>query len=866
MALPLRKTVPVRLPQFTLARLPNETMQPPKRNDVSFLDLCIGSMSPGYKGPRVPSPSQPVRDAQRGKIAPPRTFAPQHPPPRGQQQPKLIFVTKPVVLARSLPPSDEHSSSNSSSSDSNSSDSDSDSEDCGPRKGNKKRHRPHSWRFDQEDGGNKRRAISLYAADEQPSPYVINARLARLDVPAPYTNPNEDFMDVDYPDRSPPSVRRSVVPGTRPIAPAAGRVQRTVLLGSIPPQQQLVPAGGVRSETGAATGTGTGAEELVVFTTVMTDLQKRALKADRMRAVRQIPEADTPPGITTPLMVHQRQALAWLLENPTRILGDDMGLGKTLTAIALISALVDRESSGGGGRWTKPTLIICPTNVVEHWLEQFGRYCPNLRVSAYDPSADQTDKHAVVVTIDKVAAEFRDSFGFASSQGGYGSATVTFDTHLPKTRLYRTKWFGIVLDEAHMIKNYMAMRAFACRLLSALLFRLAITGTPFQNNEQDPISLGAFLRLAPCLEDKRRREADGTTVVEKPPKATRAALALVSQNLLRRRKDDRLANGEPLINLPRLERIRRKCHPVSPQTALMAAIETVVKGQVRLVQQTTTNKRQVSNAALVAVTRLKQASLHPLLPLRAIGASTDELKRALAFASGTDTAPLYKLVEELFARHGNPDSPDTEDDTDGRQDTSKAPFLDEWCAQGVSCKMDLFIQDVREHLAKSPNAKIIVFSNFLQAVRIASVYITLAFGKDKQVFFHGGMSRLQRAAALAEFKEAGSPIQFFNATVQSGGLGLNLVEAELCVMLDSFWNPTVDQQAVDRIHRLGQSKIATVLFYDAADSVDQKILALQATKRGKAVEFLLDPDYCNGLDGDALPSNQKISMLSVLDL
>lgn len=81
---------------------------------------------------------------------------------------------------------------------------------------------------------------------------------------------------------------------------------------------------------------------------------------------------------------------------------------------------------------------------------------------------------------------------------------------------------------------------------------------------------------------------------------------------------------------------------------------------------------------------------------------------------------------------------------------------------------------------------------------------------------------------LAEFKDGDAPV--FLISLKAGGVGLNLTEADYCILLDPWWNPATEAQAVDRAHRIGQDKPVMVYRLVARDTIEDKVMALQARK------------------------------------
>lgn len=88
--------------------------------------------------------------------------------------------------------------------------------------------------------------------------------------------------------------------------------------------------------------------------------------------------------------------------------------------------------------------------------------------------------------------------------------------------------------------------------------------------------------------------------------------------------------------------------------------------------------------------------------------------------------------------------------------------------------------------------------------------------------------RRGRAAVLNWFKEDTALV--FLISLKAGGFGLNLTEADYCFLLDPWWNPATEAQAVDRTHRIGQTRNVMVYRLVAKDTIEEKVMKLKARK------------------------------------
>ena len=94
----------------------------------------------------------------------------------------------------------------------------------------------------------------------------------------------------------------------------------------------------------------------------------------------------------------------------------------------------------------------------------------------------------------------------------------------------------------------------------------------------------------------------------------------------------------------------------------------------------------------------------------------------------------------------------------------------------------------------------------------------------------GATNRVQRVVNVRAFNEEASPLFVFLMTTRAGGLGINLTAADTVIFYDSDWNPTVDQQAMDRCHRMGQLRPVRVLRLARARTGGERMIALAAQK------------------------------------
>eukprot|EP00908_Phaeocystis_cordata_P020806 Transcript_32471.p1 GENE.Transcript_32471~~Transcript_32471.p1 ORF type:complete len:713 (+),score=429.90 Transcript_32471:67-2205(+) len=135
---------------------------------------------------------------------------------------------------------------------------------------------------------------------------------------------------------------------------------------------------------------------------------------------------------------------------------------------------------------------------------------------------------------------------------------------------------------------------------------------------------------------------------------------------------------------------------------------------------------------------------------------------------------------------------------------------------------------------KKDKHKVLIFSQMTRMLDILEDYLTWRGYKHRRL--DGTVSAIDRMQAMQDFN-TDPTIDVFLLSTRAGGLGVNLVAADTCIIFDSDWNPQADLQAQDRCHRIGQSKTVLVFRLATADTVEEKIL--HAAKQKLKLEQLV---------------------------
>jgi SNF2 family DNA or RNA helicase len=130
--------------------------------------------------------------------------------------------------------------------------------------------------------------------------------------------------------------------------------------------------------------------------------------------------------------------------------------------------------------------------------------------------------------------------------------------------------------------------------------------------------------------------------------------------------------------------------------------------------------------------------------------------------------------------------------------------------------------------------KVLIFSQFVQFLKL----VREALDARQVTYAYLDGSSQDREAQVKAFQTQPER-RVFLISLKAGGYGLNLTAADHVILLDPWWNPAVESQAIDRAHRIGQQRVVTAYRLAVRGTVEERILALQAKKRG-LVEASID--------------------------
>jgi superfamily II DNA or RNA helicase len=162
-----------------------------------------------------------------------------------------------------------------------------------------------------------------------------------------------------------------------------------------------------------------------------------------------------------------------------------------------------------------------------------------------------------------------------------------------------------------------------------------------------------------------------------------------------------------------------------------------------------------------------------------------------------------------------------------------ASLVDEAYAGIPSSKLDALFEQLDDVIAEGHRA--LIFSQFTTFLRLAAKRLEAA--GIAYEYLDG--STLHRADVIARFKSGEAPV--FLISLKAGGFGLNLTEADYVFLLDPWWNPATETQAVDRTHRIGQTRPVNVYRLVATGTIEEKVMALR-DRKAKLFDAVMDDD------------------------
>ncbi|KAL1710299.1 SNF2 family N-terminal domain-containing protein [Schizophyllum commune] len=500
------------------------------------------------------------------------------------------------------------------------------------------------------------------------------------------------------------------------------------------------------------------------------------------------------------LREYQQHGLEWLANlhttNQNGILADEMGLGKTIQTIALLAHLAcDR------GIWG-PHLIIVPTSVILNWEMEFKKFLPGFKVLAY---------HGNTTKRRELRKGWNDKYSFNVCITSY--ALATRDVSIFKRR----SWYYMILDEAHMIKNFKSQR-WNLLLLFKSFRRLLLTGTPLQNNLTELWALLQFLKAGSEFASQKEFGDWFSNPLEK-------AIEMGNQDDEETQK--RVEKLRKILRSVMLRRLKSQVEKQLPKKHEHDVLCPLSKRQRFLYDEFMS--RAQTQAELQSGVYQKIANI--LMQLRKVCNHPDlfEVRPIVtSFAMSRSAITDYEIKELLVhVRHSISTLPPTFDSPLHRAAVKlQIAFPDPFLLQFDCGKLQYLADLLREK--KAGGHRVLIFTQMTRILDILEVFLN----------FHGylylrldGATKIEDRQYVTERFNADERVFCFIASSRSGGVGINLTGADTVVFYDSDFNPQMDRQCEDRAHRIGQIRDVHIYRFVSQHTVEEAMLRKANQKR-----------------------------------
>jgi SNF2 family DNA or RNA helicase/uncharacterized Zn finger protein len=469
--------------------------------------------------------------------------------------------------------------------------------------------------------------------------------------------------------------------------------------------------------------------------------QEIAEKQNLLKSFSEIKNIKIPQKLNAELRDYQKAGYNWLnfLDEFGwgGILADDMGLGKTIQILTFLLKKVQTTQ--------KASLVVLPTTLLFNWEAEIAKFAPSLKTFFYYGGNRL-----------KEISDFKSYDLIITTYG-----TMTRDIEI----LQKYKFNYVILDESQAIKNPSSQRFKAATLLKADN-RLALTGTPIENNTFDLFAQMEFLNPGFLGTQKQFKENYSDAI----DKEQNPVIASELQHLI-----------NPFI-------LRRSKEQVA--TELPPKIEDVIYCKMEKEQ------RKVYDAF-----RNKYRNM-------LLNKIDDE---------GLGKSKIY-VLEGLMKLRQICDSPEilSDDENYGKE----------------SVKIHELIRHIKQKTGKH---KMLVFSQFVKMLSV--IKRELASENIVYEYLDGKSSNKARQESVEHF-QSDENCRVFLISLKAGGTGLNLTAADYVYVVDPWWNPAVENQAIDRCYRIGQDKKVIAYRMICENTIEEKIMKYQAKKHKIASDII----------------------------
>ena len=451
-----------------------------------------------------------------------------------------------------------------------------------------------------------------------------------------------------------------------------------------------------------------------------------------------------------------------------------------------------------------PFLVIAPLSTIPNWQREFELWS-EMNVIVYHGS--QTSRNMLaeyeMYYKDGKGEKMADVFKFHVLITTYESVISDI------IELSEIKWRACVIDEAHRLKNHKCKLIEGLQLLT-LETRLLLSGTPLQNNIQELYSLLSFLEPDQFRSQSEFMKEFGDMQNEEQVKKLQA---LLKPLMLRRMKEDvekSLKPKEETIVEVELTNIQKKYY----RGILEKNFSFLTKG---------TSNANLPNL-MNTMMELRKCCIHPYL----LNGAEEQIQND--YTSKRDD---YEDYDDLY-------------------------FKALTHSSGKMVLLDKLLPKLKEN-----GHRVLIFSQMVKMLDLLEDYLI----KKKYAFerIDGGIRGNLRQAAIDRYCRPDSDRFVFLLCTKAGGLGINLVAADTCIIYDSDWNPQNDLQAQARCHRIGQKQDVKIYRLVTRNTYEREMFDRASLKLGLDKAVLQSMNTSMSKTGNPQQSN-SLSKKEVEDL
>ncbi|KAM0287863.1 hypothetical protein ACHAO9_007481 [Fusarium lateritium] len=529
------------------------------------------------------------------------------------------------------------------------------------------------------------------------------------------------------------------------------------------------------------------------------------------------------------------------------ILADAMGLGKTLTMLSAILCSKQltlsfsnntRHTSGDSKSESSTlTLVVLPSRqVLDIWKSEINQwFTPEaFRVATFHGHA-RVKERSSLLDHDIILTTYH---------------TLERDSSSDRI-LDSIKWSRIVLDEAHQIRNS-SIKQFKAAASLESDSRWCLTGTPIQNTFDDLRSLLQFLRFEPFCQNKAFEEH-----IIKPFRGDLGTGSDASRNLRIMLRTCCLRRTQAKLDLPSTTTEKISVTPTDDEKVLFTRILEQCREEFDMMAgkdagsrksnvlfSTIMKLRRVCNHGIIAVesTSTKQPNQLAVPKKQRGGSRSPSSEPACEYCTGKDKEDEFLCVldscplcgrllsggdDENLSMAASPVSAASPTAStmgiDAPEVVTKIPdrFPASKKLREQSSKMAAVIDNIKgscvDGNSKSWRDTLDILAKFLYADGIEFVQVD------------GRNPLAGRTELLSRFRRDAS-VRVLLISISTGAVGLTLTEANMVHIVEPQWNPTIEDQAIARVVRMGQTRPVTVFKYITAGSIEHTVVKLQERK------------------------------------